>query len=259
MELSKVCVQLLWKSYSSNWTLKFSVLTIWFGVTLASQRAIGRGYAAILMFIPALLGAILVNTLPSHNKVGLLFSYWISSELLFQRGDQVTHVSDSLCIYTFCDTSGMGWIYCRWPHKAYARYPWFFISAFNDNVVWISGITTNSIILGAYAIGNAAGPFMWKKQYQPRYATLLTPWSFKPQPSFFPAITSLGRSLRRALVLVPWWFLVFATYLNLRTVDGMARNETRPMMTYILHKKQKMVSSLRNVLTRYGSTILQDW
>ena len=40
---------------------------------------------------------------------------------------------------------------------------------------WIAGITTNSIILSAYAIGNAAGPFMWKAKYQPRYAILLLP------------------------------------------------------------------------------------
>ena len=52
-------------------------------MTLASQRAIGRGYAALLMFIPALVGAVLVNTLSSQNKVGLLVSYWISSELFF--------------------------------------------------------------------------------------------------------------------------------------------------------------------------------
>ena len=43
-------------------------------------------------------------------------------------------------------------------------------------MMWISGITTNSIILSAYAIGNAAGSFMWKKRYQPRYTTLLTPY-----------------------------------------------------------------------------------
>lgn len=29
--------------------------------------------------------------------------------------------------------------------------------------------TTNAVIICAYAIGNAAGPLMWKKQYQPRY------------------------------------------------------------------------------------------
>lgn len=62
-----------------SWIAK-TVLTIWLGVTLASQRSIGRGYAAALMFIPALLGAILVQKLPSHDKVGLLFSYWISSK-----------------------------------------------------------------------------------------------------------------------------------------------------------------------------------
>lgn len=50
-------------------------------MTLASQQAIGRGYAAVLMFIPALVGAILVNTLSSQHKVGLLVSYWISSRL----------------------------------------------------------------------------------------------------------------------------------------------------------------------------------
>lgn len=32
-----------------------------------------------------------------------------------------------------------------------------------------SGITANAIVLCAYAIGNAAGPFMWKKRYQPRF------------------------------------------------------------------------------------------
>ncbi|KAJ7851189.1 MFS general substrate transporter [Mycena leptocephala] len=29
-------------------------------------------------------------------------------------------------------------------------------------------VTTNAIVLGAYCIGNAAGPFMWKAQYKPR-------------------------------------------------------------------------------------------
>ena len=63
-------------------TVKISVITILLGVTLASQRAIGRGYAAVLMFIPAFIGAVLVNTLPSQHKIGLLISYWISSELV---------------------------------------------------------------------------------------------------------------------------------------------------------------------------------
>ncbi|KDR73634.1 hypothetical protein GALMADRAFT_251402 [Galerina marginata CBS 339.88] len=113
------------------------ILTIWLGVTLASRRSIGRGYAAVIMFIPALLGTILVNKLPSHDKVGLLFSYWIS-------------------IFVF--------------------------TPFVILLGWVSSIvsghtkrtTTNAIILSAYAIGNAAGPFMWKKKYQPRNHV---PWS----------------------------------------------------------------------------------
>lgn len=31
-----------------------------------------------------------------------------------------------------------------------------------------SGTTTNAIVLSGYAIGNIAGPFIWKKMYQPR-------------------------------------------------------------------------------------------
>jgi hypothetical protein len=56
-----------------------TVLAIWLGVTLASQILIGRSYSGVLMYIPAILGAILVSALPFSNKVGLLFSYWISS------------------------------------------------------------------------------------------------------------------------------------------------------------------------------------
>ncbi|KAK0497020.1 major facilitator superfamily domain-containing protein [Armillaria luteobubalina] len=54
------------------------ILTIWLGITLASFKPIGRGYAGALMYIVAILGALLVNLLPSGNKVGLLFSYWVS-------------------------------------------------------------------------------------------------------------------------------------------------------------------------------------
>ena len=29
-------------------------------------------------------------------------------------------------------------------------------------------ITTNAIVLSAYSIANAAGPFMWQERYKPR-------------------------------------------------------------------------------------------
>ncbi|KAF9484670.1 MFS general substrate transporter [Pholiota conissans] len=107
------------------------ILTIWLGVTLAAQRKIGRGYAAAMMFGPALLGALLVNKLPSHLKVGLLFSYWIS-------------------IFMFTPfVILLGWIPA--------------IVAGNTKRT-----TVNAMILSGYSIGNIAGPFVWKKKYQPR-------------------------------------------------------------------------------------------
>lgn len=58
----------------------FEVVTIWFGISIVPF--VGRGYAGVIAFIPATVGAILVNALPSHNKVGLLLSYWVSSKFL---------------------------------------------------------------------------------------------------------------------------------------------------------------------------------
>ncbi|CAA7271463.1 unnamed protein product [Cyclocybe aegerita] len=107
------------------------ILTIWLGVSLAAIPALGRGYTAVMCFVPALLGSILVSTLPSHNRIGLLFSYWIA-------------------IFVFVPfvilLGWMGTITSGHTKKT----------------------TVNAIVLCAYAIGNAAGPFMWKKHYQPR-------------------------------------------------------------------------------------------
>lgn len=107
------------------------ILTIWLGITLASFKPIGRGYAGALMYIVAILGALLVNLLPSGNKVGLLFSYWVSI---------------------------------------------FAIAPFPIFLGWVSGltsghtkrITTNALVLIGISVGNFAGPFVWKKKYQPR-------------------------------------------------------------------------------------------
>ncbi|KAF7363716.1 hypothetical protein MSAN_01029400 [Mycena sanguinolenta] len=107
------------------------ILTIWAGVTIAGYKPIGRAYAGVIMFIPAILGSILVNTLPSSNKVGLLFSYWLTI---------------------------------------------FAITPFAISLGWLSSLTAghtrrttaNAIMLVAYGLGNAVGPFMWKARYQPR-------------------------------------------------------------------------------------------
>ncbi|KAG9318595.1 major facilitator superfamily domain-containing protein [Chiua virens] len=123
------------------------ILTIFLGVTLASQSYIGRAYAGVLMYIPAILGAILVSTLPFSNKVGLLFSYWISI---------------------------------------------FAITPFPIFLGWVAsitaGITTNAIVLCAYATGNAVSQFMWKAQYQPRNHI---PWAVITCTNFASAVALL--------------------------------------------------------------------
>lgn len=49
-------------------------------VTSATYWKNGRAYSGFLAYCVAILGSILVNTLPSGDRVGLLFSYWISSK-----------------------------------------------------------------------------------------------------------------------------------------------------------------------------------
>ena len=48
-------------------------------MTSATYWRNGRAYSGALAYCVAILGAILVNTLPLTDRVGLLFSYWIAS------------------------------------------------------------------------------------------------------------------------------------------------------------------------------------
>lgn len=138
-------------------------------MTLASQKKIGRAYAGVLMYIPTILGSILVSTLPFHNKVGLLFSYWISSECIASvhcheptdRLYLVSGITPFVISLAWIGSSTSGHTKRRSHCICSARSP--------SDCHSLTGITTNAIILGAYAVGNAAGPFMWKKRYQPRW------------------------------------------------------------------------------------------
>jgi len=127
------------------------IITIASGVLLASNKNIGRAYAGVIMYIPAILGAILVNTLPSGNKVGLLFSYWIS-------------------------------IFAVVPFVIFLGWVTSLTSGHTKR------ITTNAIVLSAYAIGNFASPFAWKVQYQPRNHV---PWALLTASAFVSAVLLL--------------------------------------------------------------------
>jgi MFS transporter, ACS family, allantoate permease len=55
------------------------IVTIYTGVTIASRIPNSRAWVGIAYLVPTLLGVFLVNFLPWHDKVGLLFSVWITS------------------------------------------------------------------------------------------------------------------------------------------------------------------------------------
>ncbi|KAJ7508955.1 major facilitator superfamily domain-containing protein [Mycena galericulata] len=106
------------------------IVTIWTGVTISAKTG-SRAYVAFFYFIPNVLGTILVNALPWSDKVGLLFSIWL----------------------TGVGTTGFV-LSLSWVGAVTAGHT--------------KRVTTNAIMLGAYCIGNSAGPFMWQQKYKPR-------------------------------------------------------------------------------------------
>ncbi|KAJ7105845.1 major facilitator superfamily domain-containing protein [Mycena epipterygia] len=106
------------------------IITIFAGVNVAARTG-QRAYTAFVWKMPEVLGGILVISLPWSNKIGLLFSLWV----------------------TGVGTTGFA-ISLSWLGSVTAGHT--------------KRITTNAIMLSAYCIGNAAGPFIWKAQYKPR-------------------------------------------------------------------------------------------
>ncbi|KAG1725804.1 MFS general substrate transporter [Suillus paluster] len=113
------------------------VLTIFSGVQLAIRRPNSRAYVGVICFIPTWLGVLLVSLLPWSDQVGLLVSLFL----------------------------------------LIASTPGFVLALSWLNIVTAGHtkrVVTNAIMLSAYCIGNAVGPFMWKAQYKPRYHV---PWA----------------------------------------------------------------------------------
>ncbi|RXW18286.1 hypothetical protein EST38_g7565 [Candolleomyces aberdarensis] len=118
-------------AHKQLWLKLLQVIGISIGIYLSCVPAIGRGYATILTSIPPLVGSILINILPSENKIALLFMYWLSFWVSIP--------------YT---------VFLGWVTSLTAGHT--------------KRITTNAIVLIAAYLGLAVGPLMWKKQYQPR-------------------------------------------------------------------------------------------
>ncbi|KAH9834565.1 MFS general substrate transporter [Rhodofomes roseus] len=107
------------------------IITIWTGVHLAARLKDARAYVAAMYFIPNIVGVLLINLLPWSNRIGLLCAQWLT---------------------------GVG------------------TTGFVLSLSWLSNVTAghtkrvtaNAIMLIAYCIGNALGPFMWQEKYRPR-------------------------------------------------------------------------------------------
>jgi ACS family allantoate permease-like MFS transporter len=54
------------------------IVTIWTGINIAARLPNSIAYVGVLYSIPGMLGVFLINFLPWSNKVGLLFSIWIT-------------------------------------------------------------------------------------------------------------------------------------------------------------------------------------
>jgi hypothetical protein len=64
------------------------IIAIFAGVTISSRIPDSLAWVGIVYFVPNLLGVFLVNLLPWHDKVGLLFSVWMEGKydaLLLRR------------------------------------------------------------------------------------------------------------------------------------------------------------------------------
>lgn len=61
------------------------IVTIWTGVTLAARIKDSRAYVGSVYLVPNILGTFLVNFLSWNNKIGLLFSVWLTGEDILIR------------------------------------------------------------------------------------------------------------------------------------------------------------------------------
>ncbi|KZV92894.1 MFS general substrate transporter [Exidia glandulosa HHB12029] len=107
------------------------IVTIWTGVTLVSKWKNSRAYVAVIYFIPNIAGTIMINTIPWENKIGLLFSIWLTG------------------VGTTGFVLSLGWVTA--------------VTAGHTKRVTVQGI-----MLIGYCVGNSAGPFMWQEKYKPR-------------------------------------------------------------------------------------------
>ncbi|KAJ6458931.1 MFS general substrate transporter [Mycena vitilis] len=107
------------------------IVSIASGVIIAARIPNSRAYVGCGYLTPAILSVFLINLLPWSNKIGLLFSFWLSG------------------IGAPSFVLALSWLS-------------------NVTAGHTKRIIVNAILLSSYCIGNAVGPFMWQARYKPR-------------------------------------------------------------------------------------------
>ena len=125
------------------------VVAIFTCVTIASRTPNNIAWVGIAFYVLDMLGVFLANFLPWRDKVGLLFGVWITGMYLVLRGLG----ADSANPRSVTGATGIV-LSLSWVSQTTAGHT--------------KRVITNAIMLSAYCIGNAVGPFMWKDKYKPR-------------------------------------------------------------------------------------------
>ena len=85
------------------------IIAIYPGVTIVSHFPNSRAWVAILAYIPNVLSVFLVNFLPWHDKVGLLFSVWLSGKHNLLRVSALKELFvASCCDHWLCHSHSLG-------------------------------------------------------------------------------------------------------------------------------------------------------
>ena len=94
------------------------IVAIYTGVNITSRIPDSIAWVGIAYFVPSLLGLFLVNLLPWHDKVGLLFSVWIQgAHDILLRGELIQTLVISYLGHWFCLSPGLGSTDDGWPYK----------------------------------------------------------------------------------------------------------------------------------------------
>lgn len=123
----------------------------------------------------------------------------------------------------------------------------------------VIGTTVNAIVFVAYGIGNAAGPFMWKKVYQPRFdyyyyifPMMIINWSFNTSHAHL-EIAFHGLSMPSFSEFAPSSFFWFEHTSSGRIKRGMKTLGRRVIITmmYILLISMRKAILFKRKLTEY--------